>query len=77
MLLVTNCGFQGRVGVHVFVMKEPVVVAPKFRSFSSHIFSKASQNIIVKVRVDCSVRRNEFMVNSSLHDERNDDHALC
>jgi hypothetical protein len=44
-------------------MKEPVVVAPKFRAFSSHIFSQASQNITVEVRVDRSVRRNKFTVN--------------
>jgi hypothetical protein len=30
----------------IVVLKEPVVVAPKFRSFSSHIFSQASQNVI-------------------------------
>jgi hypothetical protein len=27
------CGFQGRLGGHVVMMKEPVVVVPKFRSF--------------------------------------------
>jgi hypothetical protein len=35
--------------------------------FSSHIFSQASQNVTVKVRVDRSVRRNKFMVNNPLH----------
>jgi hypothetical protein len=50
LLLVTDsCGFQGCVGGCIVVMKEPVVVAPKFRSFSLHIFSQASQNITVKV----------------------------
>jgi hypothetical protein len=29
------CGFQGHVGRHDVMMKEPVVVVPKFRSFSS------------------------------------------
>jgi hypothetical protein len=43
--------------------KEPVVVVPKFQSFSSHIFSQASQNVTVKVRVDCHFRRNKFTVN--------------
>jgi hypothetical protein len=62
-------GFQGRVGGHV-IMKEPAVVAPNFRSFSSHIFSQASQNVTVKVRVDRSVRRNKFMVNNPLHVEK-------
>jgi hypothetical protein len=57
MLLVTNSGFQGCVGGRV-VLKKPVVVAPKFQSFLSHIFTQASQNITVKVRVDCSVRWN-------------------
>jgi hypothetical protein len=51
-------------------MKEPVVVAQKFRSFSSHIFSEASQNVTVKVRVDRSVRRNKFAVNKPLHVEK-------
>jgi hypothetical protein len=64
------CGFQGCVGGHVVVMKKPVVVAPKVWSFSSHIFSQVSQNITVKVRVDCTVRRNKFTVNNPLHLEK-------
>jgi hypothetical protein len=71
-----RCGLQGSVGGCVVVMKEPVVVAPNFWS-SSHIFSQASQNITVKVRVDRSVRRNKFMVNNPLHPEENNEHALC
>jgi hypothetical protein len=43
------CGFQCCVGGHVVLMKEAVVVAPKFRSFSSHILSQASQNITENV----------------------------
>jgi hypothetical protein len=58
-----HCGFQGRVGGRVVVKKEPVVVEPKLRSFSSHIFSQASQNITVKDRADRSVRKNKFTVN--------------
>jgi hypothetical protein len=46
------CGFRGRVCDRVVIMKERVVIGPKFRSFSSHIFSQASQNVTVKVRVD-------------------------
>jgi hypothetical protein len=42
LLLVTNFGFQGCMGGGV-VAKEPVVVVPKFCSFSSHIFSQSSQ----------------------------------
>jgi hypothetical protein len=49
------------------MMKDPVVVAPNFQYFSSYIFEKASQKVIVKVRVDCRVRMNRFMVNSPLH----------
>jgi hypothetical protein len=66
-------------GGRVVVMKEPVVVAPKFRSFSSHIFSQASQNVTVKVRVDCHFtrRRNKFTVNNPLHVAKNNKHALC
>jgi hypothetical protein len=67
------CGFQGHVGWHVVVMKEPVVTA----SFLSHIFSQAPQNITVNVRVDRSVRRNKFMVNNPLHVEKKKEHALC
>jgi hypothetical protein len=52
------------VGRYVVVMKEPVVVAPMFWSFSSHIFSHVSQNITGKVRVDRNVRRNKYTVNS-------------
>jgi hypothetical protein len=64
------CGFQGRVGGRIVVMKEPIVVAPKFRPFSSHIFFQASQNVTVKVRDDRSVRRNKFTVNNPLHVEK-------
>jgi hypothetical protein len=64
------CGYQRHVGGRVVMMKEPVVVAPKFRYFSSHIFSQAPQNITVKVRVDHSVRRNKFTVNNPLHVEK-------
>jgi hypothetical protein len=46
------------------------VVVPKFWSFSLHIFSQASQNVTVKVGVDCSVRRNKFTVNNPLHIEK-------
>jgi hypothetical protein len=65
------CGFQGRVDGRVVMMKEPVVVAPMFRSFSSHIFPQVSQNVTVKVRVDCSVRRDQFTVNNPLRVEKN------
>jgi hypothetical protein len=71
------CGFEGRVGGRVVMMKEPVVVAPKFRSFSLHVFSQASQNITVKVRVNRSVRTNEFTVSHPLHFEKTNDHSLC
>jgi hypothetical protein len=71
------CGFQGCVGGRIVVMKEPVVVVPKFQSFLSHIFSQASQNVTVKARVDCSVRRNKFMVNNPFHIEKSNEHALC
>jgi hypothetical protein len=39
------CGFQGPVGGCVVVVKKPAVVAPTVRSFLSHIFSQASQNV--------------------------------
>jgi hypothetical protein len=78
LLLVTNCGFQGCVGGHVVMMKEPVVVVPKFWSFSSHIFSHASQDVTIKVRVDRGVRSKKFMVTNPLHvEKKNNEHALC
>jgi hypothetical protein len=48
---------------HVVLLKEPVAVASKFRSFSSHIFSQVSQNITVhvKVRVGHRVENRIFM----------------
>jgi hypothetical protein len=52
------------------MQKEPVVLAPNFRPFSSHSFSPASQNVTVEVRVDRSVRRNKFTVNNPLHVEK-------
>jgi hypothetical protein len=71
------CGFQGCVGRHVVVTKDTVVVVLKFWSFLSHIFSQASQNVTVKVGVDCSVRRNKCTVNNLLHVEKNNEHAVC
>jgi hypothetical protein len=59
------------------MMEEPVVVAPKFQSFLLHIFSQASQNIIVKVRVDHRVGKNKFTVNNPLHVKKNNEYALC
>jgi hypothetical protein len=59
-------------GGRVVVMKEPVVVAPKFQTFSLHIFSQASHSlsITVKVTFDHSVRRNKFTVKNPLHVEK-------
>jgi hypothetical protein len=67
------------VGRRVAVMKERVMVAPKFWFFSSHIFSQASQNVTVrvKVRVDRSVRRNKFTVNNPIHVEENNELGTC
>jgi hypothetical protein len=65
------------VGRHTGGVKEPGVVAPKFLSFSLHIFSQAPQNITVEVRVDSSVRRNKFTVNNPIHVEKHSEHALC
>jgi hypothetical protein len=62
--------FQGHVGRRIVMMEEAVMVAPKFQSFSSHIFSQASENITVKVRVDHSVRRNKFTVNGPIQVEK-------
>jgi hypothetical protein len=70
-----RCGFQGHVSRHIVMMKEPVV-APKFPSFSWHIFSQTSQNCRVKVLVDCSVRRNKFTVNNPLHVQKMNEHAV-
>jgi hypothetical protein len=44
-------------GGRVVMMKKPVVVVPKFWSFSSHIFSQASRNVTVKVRVGRNVKQ--------------------
>jgi hypothetical protein len=72
------CGFQGCVGRHFILMKESVVVAPKFWSFSLHIFSQSSQNVTVKVRVDRIVRWNKFTVNNPLYVEnKNSEYAVC
>jgi hypothetical protein len=55
------------VGGCVVVVKEPVVIVPKFGLFC-HTFSlkhlKTSES---KSRVDHSVRRNKFTVNNPLH----------
>jgi hypothetical protein len=64
------CGSKGHVGRRVVLMKEQVMVAPEFQSFSSHIFSQVSQNITVKVIVDHNVRRKKFAVNDPLYIEK-------
>jgi hypothetical protein len=43
------CFYQGCVGRRIVMMKESVVVAPEFGSFSSRIFSQVSQKVTVKV----------------------------
>jgi hypothetical protein len=55
------CGFQGRVGGRI-VMMEPVVVAPKFRSFPSHISSQAFQNFITDPSGVCKFMDSSLMV---------------
>jgi hypothetical protein len=71
------CGFQRHMGGRFVVMKEQVVVVPKFPSFSSRIFSQAPQNVTVNVRVDRSVRRNRFTLNDPFHVKENNEHAFC
>jgi hypothetical protein len=75
-VLLRLCGFQGRVGGRVVVMNKLVVVAAKFRCFSSHIFSQAPQHTTAKVRVDRSVMRNKFTMNNPLHVEKNNAYTL-
>jgi hypothetical protein len=60
------------------MIKEPVVVAAKVRSFSCTFFSQVSQNVTVKARVGPSVKRNKFTVNNPLHAEKKPNElALC
>jgi hypothetical protein len=66
------CGFQGCVGVHTVIM-ETDVVAPKFSSFSSDIFSQAFKNILVKVRIDHKFTGKH---SSSVEKKKNNEHAL-
>jgi hypothetical protein len=70
------CSFQGHVGGRLIMMKEPVVVASKFWSFSLHIFSQVSQNVTAKVSVDRSVWRNKYMMKKPIHVEKINEHAL-
>jgi hypothetical protein len=69
--------FRGRVEERIVVMKEPAVVAPMFWSFSLRIFSQTCENVTVKVRVDCSVRRNNITVSSPPSHRKNNEHARC
>jgi hypothetical protein len=64
------CGFQVPVGGRI-VMKEPVVVAPKFWFFWSHIFSQASQNIILKSELTV------VLEGTNSRQKKNNKHALC
>jgi hypothetical protein len=70
LLLGTNCLVSGTFGRAHCRDEEPVVIAPKYQSFLLHIFSQAAQNVTEKNRVDRSVRRNKFRVNTTLHDEK-------
>jgi hypothetical protein len=71
------CGFQGRVGRCFVMMKEPVMVASRFRYFSLCVFSQASRNVTVKVRVDRSVRRtNSCPTILFTSRKENNEHAL-
>jgi hypothetical protein len=44
LFLLTNCDFQGFVGGCIVVMKEPVVVVPKFQFFIAYILSSISKH---------------------------------
>jgi hypothetical protein len=70
------CGFQGFVGGRV-VMMEPVVVAPKFRAFSSHILSPASQNITIKSELTTVLEGTNSREQSSSRPKKTNEHALC
>jgi hypothetical protein len=50
LLLVTTSVVFRDVGGRIVMMNEPVVVAPKFWCFSSHIFFQASQNVTIEAK---------------------------
>jgi hypothetical protein len=65
------CGFQGRVcGRARCRDEEASCCCAKASVFLWHIFSQASQNVTVNVRVDRHFRRNKFTVNNPLHVEK-------
>jgi hypothetical protein len=70
MLWVTNSVVFRDVWVGAFSRWRSQLGLHRSSVFLSHIFSQASQNITVKVRVDCSVRRNKFMVDNPLHTKK-------
>jgi hypothetical protein len=75
MMLVTTLWFSGACGRARYHDGASSGCA-KVPVFSSHIFSEASQNVTVKVRVDRNARRNKFGMNNALHVEENNEHAL-
>lgn len=45
------CRIEENVGLRTVVTQQSVIFAPHLRSFSSHIFSQAAQNIAVKSEI--------------------------
>lgn len=58
-------------------MKKPVSIMPKFRLFSSHIFSQTPQNITVKLRINCNISSDEFMTNNLFDIEKHNELDFC
>jgi hypothetical protein len=68
------CGFQGRVGGRV--MMEPVVVAPKFRSFR-HKFLKRFKTSQPKSELALVLGGTNSRRTIPFMSKRNNEHALC
>jgi hypothetical protein len=68
-------GEKGRLRWCIVVMRQPVILSPKFRAKYSHIFTKAPQNITLVCRIDCLACQDEFFANNPLDVKENDEHA--
>jgi hypothetical protein len=60
----------------VVVIKQKVLLSPKFTAMSSHIFMQSPLNVTAVCGVDCLACQDKFFVNITLDIKENYEHAL-
>jgi hypothetical protein len=69
-------GWKGSVRWCIVVMQQPVVLSPKFRSKSSHIFMHSPWNVTVVFGIDSLACQDELFTINPLDVKENDGHTI-